>query len=287
MAIVGIVHHPKRENARLKAAELESWLRGHHHEAIHLGDDPVESQLDLVISLGGDGTMLRAIDHVMPLAIPVLGVNFGSLGYLTEVDPDSLYNSLDRFFDGDYLIEERMTLLVSVVGERDSKYQKNDARDEDTTETHFVALNEVVVEKLSSGHVIRVDVSIGSEQFLVYEADGLIVSTPTGSTAYSFSARGPVVSPNLRALVVTPISPHMLFDRSLVLDPVEELSLRLAEGPPAAVMVDGVEKVTIVPGDIVTCSANPTPAYLVNFSKRDFHQILKMKFGLTSKRMGE
>lgn len=287
MAIVGIVHHPKRENARSKATELEIWLREHNHEAVYLGDDLVESHLDLVVSLGGDGTMLRAIDHVMPLAVPVLGVNFGSLGYLTEVDPDSLYSALNRFFEGDYLIEERMTLLVSVARERDMTYQPNVPQFNNAADTHFVALNEVVVEKLSSGHVIRVDVSIGSEQFLIYEADGLIVSTPTGSTAYSFSARGPVVSPNLRALVVTPISPHMLFDRSLVLDPGERLSLRLAEGPPAAVMVDGVEKVTIAPGDIVTCSANPTPAYLVNFSKRDFHQILKMKFGLTSKRMGD
>lgn len=283
MANVGFLFHPLRENAKGKADELSYWLlsRGHSCQDISLGGEC--QGLDLVVSLGGDGTMLRAIDAISDLGIPVLGVNFGSLGYLTEVDPDSLFDALELFFSGKYDIEERMTLRLILESVNTDQDQVNKSR---LGPLHFVALNEMVVEKLSSGHVIRVEVSIGDAEFLTYEADGLIVSTPTGSTAYNFSARGPVVSPYLNALVITPISPHMLFDRSLVLEPTAKIKFRIVDGPSAAVMVDGVQKVQLDPGESVSCTSNKVPARLVTFSRRDFHQILKLKFGLSSKQMG-
>ncbi|MDA8270188.1 MAG: NAD(+)/NADH kinase [Actinomycetota bacterium] len=286
MANVGIVYHPQRESARTKAVELEKWLYQRDHRAIFVGESEswAEGGLDLVVSLGGDGTMLRAIDKILPATIPVLGVNFGSLGYLTEIDPDGLFRALERFFGGDYSIEERMTLSIEVEkDERAGEPQESQA----PFQKRYVALNDLVVEKLDSGHVIRVDVTFGASHFLTYEADGLIVSTPTGSTAYSFSARGPVVSPRLKAIVLTPISPHMLFDRSLIVEPSEIVELKIAEGPPAAVMVDGSRKVVLEPDDRVRCSAAETAAHLVTFSRRDFHEILKRKFGLHSKRMGD
>ncbi len=284
MANVGIVYHPQRESARAKADELERWLYSRDHRAIYMGESWSEDGLDLVVSLGGDGTMLRAIDKILPSPIPVLGVNFGSLGYLTQIDPKGLYGSLEKFFRGEYRVEERMTLSVEV-----EKYEAiSESPDiQPFFRRHFVALNDLVVEKLDSGHVIRVRVVFGSSNFLTYEADGLIVSTPTGSTAYSFSARGPVVSPRLRAMILTPISPHMLFDRSLVLEPKETVELKLAAGPSAAVMIDGSQKLILDPGDLVRCSANEAPACLVTFAERDFHEILKKKFGLHSKEMGE
>jgi NAD+ kinase len=223
---------------------------------------------------------LRAIDKVSSQGLPVLGVNFGSLGYLTEIDPGSLFMALKRFFENDYLIEERMTLNITIES------RQLTSQGYDGFHTSFVALNEMVVEKLSSGHVIRVEVCIGNEQFLTYEADGIIASTPTGSTAYNFSSRGPVLSPSLRAIIITPISPHMLFDRSLVLEPHETVSFKIVDGPSAAVMVDGVQKAQIDPGDRVICTCYETPARLVTFGKKNFHQILKMKFGLSSKQMG-
>lgn len=283
MANVGIVYHPQRESARTKARELEKWLGERNHHAVYLGEDLAQGSLDLVVSLGGDGTMLRAIDKILPLPIPVLGVNFGSLGYLTEVDPDGLYSSLEQFFAGDYAIEKRMTLSIEV---EKAETSADIVDGQPPFRKHFVALNDLVVEKLDSGHVIRVDVSFGSTEFLRYEADGLIVSTPTGSTAYSFSARGPVVSPKMRAMILSPISPHMLFDRSLVLDPEETVELKVADGPAAAVMVDGARKATLDPSDLVRCVASDTPAHLVTFAVRDFHEILKRKFGLQSKKMG-
>lgn len=283
MANVGVLFHPLRENAKIKADELNSWLalRGHSCQDVALETNC--ERLDLVVSLGGDGTMLRAIDSVSDLGIPVLGVNFGSLGYLTELNPDSLFDALELFFNGKYDIEERMTLQLTIESIDKNSHNTSDSK---RAFSHFVALNEMVVEKLSSGHVIRVEVSIGDEEFLTYEADGLILSTPTGSTAYNFSARGPVVSPCLNALVITPISPHMLFDRSLVLEPTAKVKFRIADGPSAAVMVDGVQKVQLDPGESVTCTSNKVSARLVTFSRRDFHQILKLKFGLSSKQMG-
>lgn len=280
MATVGVLFHPGRENARNKADDLRAWLEGSGHGYLNLSDSDRIDHLDVVVSLGGDGTMLRAIDKVSSIGLPVLGVNFGSLGYLTEIDPDSLFMALQRFFENDYLIEERMTLNVKIDSNRHS------GEGFDGSQAPFVALNEMVVEKLSSGHVIRVEVSIGNEQFLTYEADGIIASTPTGSTAYNFSSRGPVLSPSLRAIIITPISPHMLFDRSLVLESHESVAFKIVDGPSAAVMVDGVQKARIDPGDRVVCTCNKTPARLVTFGKRDFHQILKMKFGLSSKQMG-
>ncbi len=284
MAKVGIVYHPQRESARSKAGELESWLEERHHCAVYMGESGADESLDLVVSLGGDGTMLRAIDKILPSPVPVLGVNFGSLGYLTECDPEGLFGALEQFFAGDYHVDERMTLSIEI---EKSETGIDSAQVQAIVRKHFVALNDLVIEKLDSGHVIRVEVLFDSREFLTYEADGLILSSPTGSTAYSFSAGGPVVSPRMRAMILTPISPHMLFDRSLVLQPEEKVELRMAEGPPAAIMVDGSRKLIVERGDVVICSANLTPARFVTFVNRDFHQIMKKKFGLQSKRMGD
>jgi NAD+ kinase len=147
----------------------------------------------------------------------------------------------------------------------------------------YLALNEVVVEKTVPGHTIRVAASIGGRPFVTYAADGLLVATPTGSTAYNLSARGPIVSPRLRAVVVTPISPHMLFDRPLVLEPDEWLRLRLADPRPAVVVVDGLSAGVIHPGDVVVCRASKVCARLVVFGDRNFHAVLKARFGLTDR----
>jgi NAD+ kinase len=127
---------------------------------------------------------------------------------------------------------------------------------------------------------VRLDVAINGTWFTTYVADGVIVATPTGSTAYSFSARGPIVSPLHRCLLLTPVSPHMLFDRSLVLDADEELRFTVTDAHTAVVTLDGRELGVLEPGDSVTCTAGPKPARIVTFGSRDFHQILKAKFGL-------
>jgi NAD+ kinase len=177
-----------------------------------LGVAPDEflDDLDLVVSLGGDGTMLHAVDLVYPAAVPILGVNVGQLGYLTDVEPEELEAAMPRLLAGDFAVLERMVLAVDVT------------TDGPAAGTWF-ALNEAALEKQRSGHLIRLDVSINGSAFTTYAADGVIVATPTGTTAYSFSVRGPIASPALRCLVLTPVSPHMLFDRSLVLADREDL----------------------------------------------------------------
>jgi len=147
----------------------------------------------------------------------------------------------------------------------------------------FRALNEAVIEKRESGHTVRLLVSIAGVRFISYATDGLIVATPTGSTAYSLSARGPIVSPQIRAIVLTPVSPHMLFDRPLVLDPEEPVTVEMLGHRPADLSIDGRRVAGLAEGDTVTCRADPEVARFVRFGRHRFHQILKTKFGLSDR----
>ena len=182
------------------------------------------------MSLGGDGTMLHAVDLVYPAPVPILGVNVGQLGYLTERRARGARGfACPGCSSGDFEVSERMVLEVEVTA------------DGPAAGTWF-ALNEAVLEKQRSGHLIRLDVSINGSAFTTYAADGVIVATPTGTTAYSFSVRGPIASPALRCLVLTPVSPHMLFDRSLVLADREELGFVVCgERGNVVLTVDGRE----------------------------------------------
>ena len=285
MAKVGLVLHHHREESATVTRDVASWLgdRGHEVELpepdAHLAgledrgvpEDWFGEGLDLVVSLGGDGTMLRTVSLVAAHDVPVLGVNFGQLGYLTEIDPADLSRSLERFFADDYRIEERMLLEVRLA-----QGAAGDKR-------CWVALNEAVLERTAAGHTVRLGVDLDGEFFTTYAADALIVATPTGSTAYSLSARGPIVAPDHRALLLTPVSPHMLFDRTLVLNADEEVRLEVQGHRPATLSVDGQPVVDLVDGDAIECVASSHAALLVTFGARDFHQILKAKFGLADR----
>lgn len=228
---------------------------------------------DLVVSIGGDGTMLRAVRAIAGRAVPVVGVNLGSLGYLADVEPEAVVEALETWAagpDGKWTVEDRMLLDVGI-------------RDAAGVVSTALALNEVVLEKRDAGHTVHLSVEIDGAAFTTYAADGLIVATPTGSTAYSLSARGPVVSPRLRALLVTPVSPHMLFDRSLVLDPRESVRVTVLDFRAVSVSVDGRSLHTLEPGGVVDVSAANTVARFVRFGDRRFHQVLKSKFGLADR----
>ena len=284
MATVGFVLHHEREQAVELAVAAARWLvaEGHQVRLPELDaelaglpehgcpEDQVGRGLDLAVSLGGDGTMLRTVDLVAGAGVPILGVNVGQLGYLTDVDPAVLRQALERFLRGEGTIEERMLLSVRVErvgGEA----------------TEQIAFNEAVVEKTPMGHTVRLSVSVDDEFFTTYAADGLIVATPTGSTAYAFSARGPIVAPTHRALLLTPVSPHMLFDRTLVLDPDARLRLTVQGHRPATLSVDGRNLGELGEGDAIVCTAATRSAHLVTSGSRDFLQILKTKFGLNDR----
>jgi NAD+ kinase len=278
---VGLVPHRERARAHALAQSSADWLvaqgvevRVPTADALAAGLDAyaVEPEkfaagLDLVISFGGDGTMLYTVQLVYPAPVPIIGVNVGQLAYLSEIEPDELEAALPRLVARQFEVSERMVLEVDVessTGAAGTRY----------------ALNEAVLEKQRTGHMIRLDVSINGSQFTSYAADGLIIATPTGTTAYSFSARGPIASPALRCTVLTPISPHMLFDRSLVLEEHEELEFLVCDGRSAELTIDGRELGSLADGDRVRCRAAAEPLRLATIHPRDFHQILKMKFAL-------
>jgi NAD+ kinase len=278
MPRIALLVHPARPEVQRLAADVRRWWERHGYEVVRLdSEDGSSDAVELAVSLGGDGTMLRTVQLASHHGVPVLGVNLGRMGYLTEVEPAGLEAAFERFAAGEYTVAERMMLGVRV------ERPDGGASAQDGGGAELVALNEAIAEKIAPGHTIRVEVSIAARPFLTYTADGLIVSTPTGSTAYNLSARGPIVSPTLRALVVTPISPHMLFDRSLVLDPAESVTLRLLDGPDGDLVLDGTSSIRLRPGDSVSCAAAIQPARLVTFGARDFHAILRAKFGLAGR----
>jgi NAD+ kinase len=277
MSKIALVVHPERPEAKTLASRASAWLESRGHTVVVL-DPPEEDtrpglldDADLAVSLGGDGTMLRTVNLAWAACVPVLGVNLGRLGYLTDVEPAGLEEALERFLSGTYVLEDRMMLEVAWSG------PSFDA------ESSCLALNEAVVEKTVPGHTIRLAATIATRPFVTYAADGLLVATPTGSTAYNLSVRGPILSPCLRAVVVAPISPHMLFDRPLVLDPVEWLELTVAGPRPGVLVVDGRSEALLEPGDSVRCRAADRPVQLVTLGPRDFHSILRTRFHLSDR----
>jgi len=279
---VAVVAHRERVQAAALARQAAAWLTERGHELSmtpgdaaaldvdELADERPIAEADLLVSLGGDGTMLRAVDLLDGAPVPILGVNLGVLGYLSEIEPPALTVALERFLSGQFQIDARMLLQVQVEAADGPALVRR-------------ALNEAVVEKGDGGHTVRLAVSIDGSAFTSYVADGLIVATPTGSTAYSLSARGPIVSPRHRALVLTPVSPHMLFDRSLVLDPDEAVEIEVAGHRDASLTLDGQEMGRLQPGDRVRCVGAAEVARFVRFGRQDFHQILKAKFGLADR----
>lgn len=232
---------------------------------------PPDGRYELAVSLGGDGTMLRTVRLACAAKTPVLGVNLGRMGYLTEVEPGGMIAAFERIERGDYEVEERMTLDVSIRSPSTGQ------------QVELLALNEATLERIAPGHTIRVAVDISGRRFLTYVADGLLVCTPTGSTAYNLSARGPVVSPRLQAMVLTAVAPHLAFDRSLVLGPSETVGFTLLPGRPATVVVDGHRLLPLEEGGTLTCRGGSEPARLIVFGKRDFHAVLRSRFGLTDR----
>jgi len=281
---VGLLPHRDRELARDLAHHAALWLseRGATVRIAKpdadriglpdLGVDPATftDGLDVVISLGGDGSMLRAIDQSYEAGVAVLGVNVGQMGYLTEVEPTDFEDALDRLVAGEYEVAERMVLEITVESSSPARGR-------------WFALNEAVLEKVHTGRLVRLEVDINGTFFTTYAADGVIIATPTGSTAYSFSARGPIVSPRHRCLLLTPVSPHMLFDRSLVLAPEEVLRFTVCDDRSVVLTADGRELGELAAGDRVSCRGGDRSARIVTFGPRDFHQILKAKFGLADR----
>ena len=282
MKTLGLVLHEHR--AAELAIEISDWLLERGHEVRLLSADAARLDradlgvspegfaigMDLLVSLGGDGTMLTAADLAVEEGVPVLGVNLGTLGYLTVAEPNGIRMALKRFLSGSYNIEDRMRMQATI---------HRSGREPESTS----ALNEVVIEKSEPGHTVRMDVELDRHLFTSWVADGLILSTPTGSTAYSFSVRGPIVDPEHRAVIMAPVAPHMLFDRSMVLRPDCEVRVTVAGDRDAGLSIDGRPQEALRPGESVVCVAARAPSRFVTFGERDFHSVLRDKFGLSDR----
>src|SRR5262249_52353572 len=198
-------------------------------------------QLDALLTLGGDGTLLRGARIIAPHAVPILGINLGRLGFLTCAPADHLPNALMRFARGDYLVESRMALRARVLDSRGAE------------RLHWTAMNDVVLHKGGFARVVAIRVAVNGETIATYASDGVVLSTPTGSTAYSLSAGGPVVYPTLETIVVTPVSAHTLAIRPVILPPSAEVTLQADDGPEELlVTVDGQVGTTFSSGETLS-----------------------------------
>ncbi len=249
---VGLVVKHERPDAVSMARTLTRLLRTRHktpladtETAKKIGAEAVErhqlaDRADLIVVLGGDGTLLGVARLVASRGIPILGVNLGGLGFLTEVTIKEARATLRRILDGDYQVDRRIMLEATI--ERAS---------EESTQP-FLALNDVVVGKGPLGGMLRLDVVANHKAFCSYRADGLIIATPTGSTAYALSAGGPIVFPTLNAIVVAPICPHTLSNRPVVLPDSHEIEIHvMAPDHDATFTVDGQESAQLGPTDVI------------------------------------
>jgi NAD+ kinase len=264
---VGLVVHPGRPAATVVADELRGKLVAGGIEVALVDDAGAADGVDLVVSIGGDGTFLRAAHVASRIGAPVLGVKVGRMGFLTEVEPGDAEPLVRRVMDGTARIEQR--LAVTAEPENGESFP-----------TQW-ALNEIMVEKRARNRIVSLLVSVDGSYVATFSADGVIVATPTGSTAYSFSARGPIVSPTVNSMVLTPIAAHMVFDRSFVLDAGQLVSIQVVGEEMGLLSADGRESIELGVGSRLRIRAADRPALLV---RRDgapgFLSLVREKFGL-------
>jgi len=273
MNSIGIVVNPAKPLTRKILPEVVEWLQKKNVHVLVLKErelsciDPslfispeaLNLKCDFVIAMGGDGTLLRAARYIKESSIPLIGVNLGSLGFLTEIVIDELYPSLEKILSGNYRIEERIVLSSTFP-----------------TGKTFYALNDIVLHMGTSGRIIGIEIEINGSPLAKFSADGLIISTPTGSTAYSLAAGGPILHHGLEAQILTPICPHTLGLRSMVFSIDEEISIRLVKGK-GIFVVDGQITVEVNETFSFTVTKADHKILLVRATQRDFYEILRTK----------
>lgn len=275
---IGVVGHPRYAVFAEALARLVSLARREGAE-LYFEDRLLEAEaggrdltpevipsLDLMLTLGGDGTLLRGARVVAHESVPVLGINLGHLGFLTSAAPDEMERALAMWFAGDFTLDERMALWISF------------SEPDGTDGGGYLALNDAVLHKGGAARVIRLLVCASGEEVGTYSADGIILSTPTGSTAYSLSAGGPIVSPSVHCIVATPICPHTLGVRPLVLPADETVTVDVLSPTEELILtIDGQEHERLTPGARIVVSRAPDPVRLVRFAGQTFFSTLRRK----------
>ncbi|HHL35577.1 MAG TPA: NAD(+)/NADH kinase [Desulfobulbaceae bacterium] len=260
---VGIITRQNSQRVQKIGGELASWLE---KRSIRADVDRIEPGMDMLVILGGDGTLLHVAARAGELDIPVVGINLGDLGFLTEVAADEMYHALATILDGEIHIERRMMIKTTVL-----------AADGTASEPMF-ALNETVVVKGSVERVLRLRCWADHEYIATYKADGLIFSTPTGSTAYNLSAGGPIVHAELGTLLITPICPFMLESRPVLLSPEVVLTTQLADNADdVMVMVDGRSGWKLNMEQALRVEVAEKPLLLISSPHKGYFAILRNK----------
>tara|TARA_B100000470_G_scaffold176337_1_gene140599 strand:+ start:207 stop:1112 length:906 start_codon:yes stop_codon:yes gene_type:complete len=275
---IGVFCKPKAPSATDILGRLIPWLRKQNYhifldtgtaaiinETSSYEKREISQQADLLIVLGGDGTLLSVARAAHPHNIPILAVNLGSLGFLAEISIDELYPTLENILAGKFEIENRMLLNACIW------------RNGEKVEDHNV-LNDVVINKGAVARVINLQVLVNGQYMTSYRADGLIIATPTGSTAYSLSAGGPIIHPSMHTLVLSPICPFTLTNRSILIPDQSIIQVKLAaEYDDVRVTLDGQEGYDMRAGDILEIKKTKTPLQLIRGPNKNYYQILRDK----------
>lgn len=279
MKTIAIISKPHKEELAEIVPQVAEWLTARGYQlvvdsetgayakglAIEAREKLAQHHPEFVIVLGGDGTMLAAARMLAEDKVPILGVNLGSLGFLTEITIDELYTALEAVIEKRAAVERRSMLHCHLV--------RNGGR-----VVHFDALNDAVVAKSAMARIIEFEIRVDEQFVASYRADGLIIATPTGSTAYSLAAGGPIVAPDVDAFVITPISPHMLTNRPLaVRDSADVKILIKSVQEDAFLTVDGQVGIPVLDGDQLTCRKSARSVPLLRFANRSFYDVLRTK----------
>lgn len=278
-----VVTHPLREDVAELAEKLAAALRAAgvavkicsgatqsllRPDALRVGDDVTGDTADLVLALGGDGTVLRSAKIAAAADVPLLGVNFGKVGFLAEAETGELETVVQRLLDGEYTVEERTALTVAATGT-------------DGEAKVSWAFNDIAVEKAEPARMLELFIEIDGTRIARYGCDGVLIASPTGSTAHAMSAGGPVVWPDVDALVVVPMNAHALFAKPMVVHSTSEIRIGVESvGTEGALIADGKELTRLTAGGTVTIRRSKRPVKLVRMSDQPFASRLVSKLSL-------
>lgn len=261
---LGVLYHPNQaessdlaETVRRAAVEagLDVWRGAAHDESALRQAAP---DLDVLVTLGGDGTIVRAVRAVAEASVPILGVNLGRLGFLAEIEPTDLPRIMPSLLSGAYALEERMMLHTELQRAGETVFQAE-------------AINDAVLARGARSRTVRVSVDVDGVHVMSPTADGIIVSTPTGSTAYCLAAGGPIVAPDLRCLVITPIAAHLGIVKAFVIPPERTVCLTLTAGEDATLTIDGQIDVRVALGDMTCSTASRLSARFVRLGEAGYY----------------
>lgn len=258
----------KPETRATRKAVL-AWLRKNRVEAVQHLSSPNLKSCEFAVVLGGDGTMLQFAKALAPAGVPILGVNLGRLGFLAENSPKNLENALKKALDSKLEIEERLMLKISIYKDSRAKAYKS-----------LYALNDCYLHASSTNRIAEIEASLNGRYLTTYNGDGLIIATPTGSTAYSLAASGPIVSPRLPVLLITPICPHTLAQRPLLISQEDQLEMKLSASGRAQnvfLSADGQQSIKLSKSDRVSVENAPVRAKFLVQPGRNYYDILRAK----------